>query len=80
MCRKDDMSYIPAKLYFEMVSPLPFTGHAIGRQAILDNKVIDHLFRMYEDPDELVRRNMYTTLKSVAEFPIGEETLKWQFL
>ena len=47
------------------------TGHAIGRQAIVVDEVIRPLSRLFDDEDDVVRRNAHHAIQMISESNIG---------
>lgn len=54
-----------------------FASHSIGRQRMCEDSAMTGLFRLANDPDELVRFNLYMAVKLLAEFPVGAHAV-WE--
>lgn len=52
-----------------------FVEHAIGREVFISCSIIVPVSELWDDKEDMVRRNAHTTLKMVSETPIGAEGL-----
>jgi len=50
---------------------LPAAGHVVGRQAIVVHEVICPLSRLFDDDEDIVRRNAHHAIEMISESNIG---------
>ena len=48
-------------------------GHAIGRDAFLENEVIVPLSKLFDDSEDIVRKNAHMALEQISETPVGAD-------
>lgn len=51
------------------------TEHALGRDVFLENGIIQPVSELWEDSEDIVRRNAHLTLKMMSETPTGADGL-----
>ena len=49
-----------------------YVGHAIGRQSFLDEGVIAPLSELFNDKEDIVRKNAHLALEMTSETPMGQ--------
>jgi len=54
---------------------LPTAGHVVGRQAIVVHEVIRPLSRLFDDDEDIVRRNAHRAIEMISESNIGLHAL-----
>ena len=47
------------------------SGHVVGRQAIVVHEVIRPLSRLFDDKEDIVRRNAHRAIEMISENNIG---------
>jgi len=47
------------------------SGHVVGRQAIVVHEVIRPLSRLFDDDEDIVRRNAHRAIEMISETNIG---------
>ncbi len=52
-----------------MVINLP--GHALGRQCFLEQGVIEPLSKLFDDKEDIARRNAHRAMEQASESPAG---------
>lgn len=52
---------------------LIFTGHAIGRDAFLDNGIIPPVAKLFDDKEDIARKNAHQAIEMISETPPGAE-------
>ena len=52
------------------------SGHAIGRQAMIENEVIPSMTHLLDDPEPIVRLNAYKAIEITSEMSFGNYNLK----
>jgi len=57
--------------YCGIVVCLLATGHVVGRQAIVVHEVIRPLSRLFDDEQDIVRRNAHRAIEMISESNIG---------
>ena len=48
-------------------------GHAVGRDAFLDHSIIIPLSRLFDDGEDIVRKNAHKAIEMISETPPGAE-------
>ena len=48
-----------------------YTGHAIGRDSILEENIIIPLSELFDDKEDIARKNSHKAIEMVAETPPG---------
>lgn len=52
---------------------LILTGHAIGRDAFLDNGIIPPVAKLFDDKEDIARKNSHQAIEMISETPPGAE-------
>ena len=47
------------------------TGHAIGRDAFLDGEIILPLSKLFDDKEDIARKNAHMAMEMISETPPG---------
>lgn len=47
------------------------TGHAIGRDAFLDNGIIPPVAKLFDDKEDIARKNAHQAIEMISETPPG---------
>ena len=50
-------------------------GHAIGRDAFLDENIIVPLSKLFDDLEDIVRKNAHQAIEMISETPAGTEMI-----
>lgn len=50
-----------------------FAGYAVGRDAFLDFELIVPLAKLFDDPEDIVRKNTHQAMEMLSETPTGAE-------
>ena len=50
-----------------------FVGHAIGREAFLEHNIIPPVAKLFDDKEDIARKNAHMAIEMVSETPPGKK-------
>lgn len=66
-------SYVFCSVVYIYFIFLILTGHAIGRDAFLDNGIIPPVAKLFDDKEDIARKNSHQAIEMISETPPGAE-------
>lgn len=49
-----------------------FLGHAVGRDAFLEHGVVEPVSKLFDDKEDIARRNAHKAMEMISETPLGK--------
>ena len=49
-----------------------FVGHAIGRDAFLEHGIIPPVAKLFDDKEDIARKNAHMAIEMISETPSGK--------
>ena len=59
------------KIFFPNLNNLILLGHALGRDSFLENETIYPVARLFDDKEDIARKNAHLCVMRISETPPG---------